>query len=102
MGSILGVCVPAVLAQDPAAVALIGVLALTVVGLFVYALVARCLRDAIPADRPEILRALADLVGSLRYGEPGRALERSDMTRQPDDQANRASAKFTQSSPDVP
>ena len=33
-------------------------------------LVARCLRDTLPADRAEILRALAELLGSLRRGEP--------------------------------
>lgn len=70
MGSVLGVRLPQVPAHDLAAVALVGVLALTVIGLVVYALVARCLCDAPPADRAEILRALADLLGSLRRGEP--------------------------------
>jgi len=73
---VLGVRLPPVPAHDLAAVALVGVLGLIVIGLAVYALVARCLRDAPPADRPEILRALADLVGSLRRGEPRRTLER--------------------------
>jgi hypothetical protein len=70
MGSVLGFRLPPIPAHDLALVALVGVLALTVIGLAVYALVARCLRDAPPADRPEILRALAELVGSLRRGEP--------------------------------
>jgi hypothetical protein len=70
MGLVLGVRLAPVAAHDLAAVALIGVLALTVVGVVVYALVARCLRDTPPADRAEILRALAELLGSLRRGEP--------------------------------
>jgi hypothetical protein len=82
MGSVLGFRLPPIPTHDLALVALVGVLALTVIGLAVYALVARCLRDATPADRPEILRALAELVGSLRRGEPRRTIERCDATSQ--------------------
>ncbi len=80
---VLGVRLPPVPPHDLAAVGLVGVLGLIVIGLAVYALVARCLRDAPPADRPEILRALAELVGSLRRGEPRRTLERCRTTGQP-------------------
>jgi hypothetical protein len=80
MGSVLGLRLPPIPAHDLVAVALVGVLALTVIGLAVYALVARCLRDAPPADRPEILRALAELVGSLRRAEPRGTLERCNAS----------------------
>ena len=70
MSSVLGIWLSQLPAHELAAVALVGVLALAVGGLVVYALVARCLRDAPPADRAEILRALAELLGSLRHGAP--------------------------------
>jgi uncharacterized membrane protein YccC len=70
MGPVLGVWLAPVAAHDLAVVALVGVLGLTVIGVVVYVLVARCLRDTLPADRAEILRALAELLGSLRRGEP--------------------------------
>jgi hypothetical protein len=70
MGSVLGVRLPPISAHELAAAALIGVLVLAVTGLVIYALVTRCLRDASPADRAEILRALAELLASLRCREP--------------------------------
>jgi hypothetical protein len=66
MGSALGVRLPTIPAHDLVAVGLVGVLASAVVGVVVYSLVARCLRDAPPPDRAEILRALAELLGNLR------------------------------------
>jgi hypothetical protein len=87
MRSVLGVPLPPVPAHELAAVALAGVLALSVVGLAVYALVARRLRDAPPADRPEILRALAELVASLRGGGSRRTLERRSRAGQHADAA---------------
>jgi hypothetical protein len=92
MRSVLGVPLPPVPAHELVAVALVGVLALSVVGLAVYALVARCLRDAPPADRPEILRALAELVASLRGGGSRRTRERRGRAGQHADAAERGGA----------
>lgn len=68
MGWVLASRLPQVPVQELETLGLLVVLALTVVSVGTYALVARCLRDAQPEDRPEILRALADLLGSLRNG----------------------------------
>jgi hypothetical protein len=68
MGSVLTWRLPTMSAHDLAALALLGVLWLAVVMLGTYALVARCLRDTQPAERPEILWALAGVLGSLRGG----------------------------------
>jgi hypothetical protein len=67
MGWVLASRLPQVPVQELETLGLV-VLALTVVSVGTYALVARCLRDAQPEDRPEILRALADLLGGLRNG----------------------------------
>jgi hypothetical protein len=68
MGWVLASRLPQLPVQELETLGLLVVLALTVVSVGTYALVARCLRDAQPEDRPEILRALADLLGSLRNG----------------------------------
>jgi xanthosine utilization system XapX-like protein len=70
MSSVLGIRFSQLPAHALPVVALVGVLALAVGGLVVYALVARCLRDTPPAHRAEILRALAELLGSLCHGHP--------------------------------
>jgi hypothetical protein len=67
MGWVLASRLPQVPVQELETLGLV-VLALTVVSVGTSALVARCLRDAQPEDRPEILRALADLLGGLRNG----------------------------------
>lgn len=51
------------------------VVALAAICVTAYALVCRCLRDASPSERPEILRALAEVVRTARLegrGEPRR------------------------------
>jgi uncharacterized membrane protein YqhA len=68
MGWVLASRLPQVTIQELETLGLLVVLALTVVSVGTYALVVHCLRDAQPEDRPEILRALADPLGSLRNG----------------------------------